>query len=191
LEWSLELLYWMQYAGNLDALNSGGWGVFIAPTTKTADEEGSCRWAHRTVRCASHVTQLLGFWRFRPLELWLLGAPDSPVPHRTGTVHCPVRLLALLWRVNCLPTVHAHCSLLQTTVGTVAIAPLGALDSPVLHQIVRWIIAERPPRNPKLRSSECMVPGAPDTVQWHTRRSGALDQGSLQFLLLLYFEPKH
>jgi hypothetical protein len=24
------------------------------------------------------------------------GAPDSPVPHRIGTVHCPVRLLALL-----------------------------------------------------------------------------------------------
>jgi hypothetical protein len=32
-----------------------------------------------TVRCASHVTQLLGFERFRPLELCLLVAPDSPV----------------------------------------------------------------------------------------------------------------
>jgi hypothetical protein len=29
-----------------------------------------------TVRCASHVTQPLGFWRFRPLELCLLVAPD-------------------------------------------------------------------------------------------------------------------
>jgi hypothetical protein len=77
LEWSLELLYWMQYAGNLDALNCGGWGVFIAPTTKTAVGEGCCRWAHRTVRCDSHVTQPLGFWRFRPLELWHLGAPDN------------------------------------------------------------------------------------------------------------------
>jgi hypothetical protein len=43
----------MQYAGNLDALNSGGWGVFIAPTTKTAVGEGCCRWAHRTVQCAT------------------------------------------------------------------------------------------------------------------------------------------
>jgi hypothetical protein len=34
-------------------LNSGGWGVFIAPTTKTAVGEGCCRWAHRTVRCAT------------------------------------------------------------------------------------------------------------------------------------------
>jgi hypothetical protein len=30
------------------------------------------------------------------LELCLLVAPDSLVPHRTGTVHCPVRLLRLL-----------------------------------------------------------------------------------------------
>jgi hypothetical protein len=37
----------------LDVLNRGGWGVFIAPTTKTAVGEGCCRWAHRTVRCAT------------------------------------------------------------------------------------------------------------------------------------------
>jgi hypothetical protein len=28
-------------------------GVFIAPTTKTDVGEGCCRWAHRTVRCAT------------------------------------------------------------------------------------------------------------------------------------------
>jgi hypothetical protein len=49
-----------------------------------------------TVRCASHVTQPLGFRRRRPLELCLLVAPDSPVPHRIGTIHCPVRLWRLL-----------------------------------------------------------------------------------------------
>jgi hypothetical protein len=32
-------------------------------------------------------------------------------------------------------------------------------------------------------------PGAPDTVRWHTGQSGAPDQGTLQFLLLLSFEP--
>jgi hypothetical protein len=48
------------------------------------------------VRCANHVTQLLGFGRRRPLELCLLVVPDSPVPHRTGTFHCPVRLWRLL-----------------------------------------------------------------------------------------------
>jgi hypothetical protein len=49
-----------------------------------------------TVRCDSHVTQLFGLWRFGPLELCLLVAPDSPVPHWTGNVHCPVRLWRLL-----------------------------------------------------------------------------------------------
>jgi hypothetical protein len=40
-------------AENLDVLNGGGWGVFIAPTTKTAVGEGCSRWAHRTVQCAT------------------------------------------------------------------------------------------------------------------------------------------
>jgi hypothetical protein len=40
-------------AENLDALKCGGWGVFIAPTTKMAVGRGCCRWAHRTVRCAT------------------------------------------------------------------------------------------------------------------------------------------
>jgi hypothetical protein len=64
---------------NLDALNVGWLGVFIAPTTKVVVGEGCCRMAHRTVRCASHVTQPLGFdhWSF---DLWGAGqsggAPD-------------------------------------------------------------------------------------------------------------------
>jgi hypothetical protein len=32
-------------------------------------------------------------------------------------------------------------------------------------------------------------PGAPDTVQWHTGQSGALDQGCLWYTLLPLFEP--
>jgi hypothetical protein len=47
-------------AENLDALKCGGWGVFIAPTTKMAVGEAVCRWAHQT----SHVTQPLGFDRW-------------------------------------------------------------------------------------------------------------------------------
>jgi hypothetical protein len=30
-----------------------------------------------------------------------------------------------------------HCSLLQSTIGAVAVTPLGASDSPVLHRTVR------------------------------------------------------
>jgi hypothetical protein len=37
----------------LDALKCGGWGVFIAPTTKLTVGGGFCRMAHRTVRCAT------------------------------------------------------------------------------------------------------------------------------------------
>jgi hypothetical protein len=109
-------------AENLDALKCGGWGIFIAPTTKVVVREGCCRRAHRTVRCASHVTQPLGFdrWSF---DKW--GPPDSPVVHRTVTVHCPVRLLALaLTSARAVRTVHYYCTLLQSTVGAVAIAPL-------------------------------------------------------------------
>ena len=53
-------------AENIDALKYWWLGVFIAPTTKVAFGEGCCRRVHRTVRCASHVTQPLGFdrWNF-------------------------------------------------------------------------------------------------------------------------------
>jgi hypothetical protein len=50
--------------------------------------------------------------RVRPLELLICGPPDSPVVHRTGPVHCPVRHLAsaLTLRVqSALFTVH-FCS---------------------------------------------------------------------------------
>jgi hypothetical protein len=38
---------------NLDAIECGVVGVFIAPTTKIWSLEGCCRMAHRTVRCAT------------------------------------------------------------------------------------------------------------------------------------------
>jgi hypothetical protein len=106
------------------------------------------------VRCASHVTQPLGFWRFWPLERWLHVAPDSPVLHRTGAVHCPV----LLWHL--LRLLRALFTLLQTTVALDSRCSAGTLDSPVAHQTVQWIIAECALRNPKVASSKCTAPGA-------------------------------
>jgi hypothetical protein len=38
---------------NLDAMNVGVVGVFIARTTKSARWEAVCRMAHQTVRCAT------------------------------------------------------------------------------------------------------------------------------------------
>jgi hypothetical protein len=85
-------------AENLDALNVWWLEVFIAPPTKIDVGKAVCRWAHRTVRCATghcpvrqprHPTV-----RVRPLELLTAGPPNSSMVHRTGTVHCSVRLLA-------------------------------------------------------------------------------------------------
>jgi hypothetical protein len=45
---------------NMDAMNGGVVGVFIAPTTKSGRWEAVCRMAHRTARCASHVSRPLG-----------------------------------------------------------------------------------------------------------------------------------
>jgi hypothetical protein len=61
-----------------------------------------------------------------------VGPQDSPVVHRTVTVHCPVRHLApalTLRAQSALFTV--HCTLLQSTVGAVVVTPLGTPDSPV------------------------------------------------------------
>jgi hypothetical protein len=58
---------------NLDAIECGVVEVFIAPTTKIWSLEGCCRMVHRTVRCASHVSQPLGFDRWSS-DLWGLWA---------------------------------------------------------------------------------------------------------------------
>jgi hypothetical protein len=90
-----------------------------------------------TVRCASHVTQPLGFGRCRPLE-----PLSSSGTHRTDTFHCPMRLWWLLWLLRELS---AHCSvcrcLLQSTVALLAVASLGAPDSPVNY---RGVALEKP-----------------------------------------------
>jgi hypothetical protein len=139
------LLYWMCWLKNLDALKCGGWGGFIAPTTKVAVGKVVCRRAHRTVRCASHVTQPLGFDRWSS-DMW---------GHRTVPVHCPMRLLAPALTLRALS---AHYSrsvhFCRRPLALIAVAPHGTLDSPVLHRIVRWIIAEWHFQNPKLSSSE-------------------------------------
>jgi hypothetical protein len=120
-------------AENLDALKCWWLGVFIAPTTKVAVGEGCCRRTHRTVQCATghcpvrqprHPTV-----RVQPLELLTCGPPDSPVVHRTGPVHCPVRHLApaLTLRVQSR-TVH-FCFCRQ---------PLAQLAvTPLAHRIVQ------------------------------------------------------
>jgi hypothetical protein len=66
------------------------------------------------------------------------------------------------------------------TVGAVAVAPHGTPDSPVNYSGVAL-------QKPKAEQFRVDLPGAPDTVRWHTEQSGALDQGSLWLVLLLSF----
>jgi hypothetical protein len=119
--------------------------------------------------------------RVRPLELWQLGPPDSHCS-LSGAPSAPTLTLQALF-APCSRTVH----LLQTTVGAVAIATHGTPDSPVLHRIVWWIIAEWHFQKPEAEQFRVELPGAPDTVRWCTGQSSAPDQGSLRLVLLLSF----
>jgi hypothetical protein len=141
---------------NLGCLEWWWLGVFIAPTTKPTVGDAVCRWAHRTVRCASHITQSLGFWRFWPLERWLHVTPDIPVWHRTGVVHCPVRLWRLLWLLRALFT------LLQTTVALDSRCSASPPDGPVNYSGAAL-------QKPEGEEFESITPGAPDSPVHQTR----------------------
>jgi hypothetical protein len=59
-----------------------------------------------------------------------MGAPDSPVVHRTWPIHCPVRA-----------TSSDRSGLERLTVEV--LCPLAALDSPVAHRTVRCVLTSR------------------------------------------------
>jgi hypothetical protein len=95
----------------------------------------------------------------------------------------------------------AHCSLLlflcRRPLALCSRYSAGTPDSLVLHQTVRWIIAEWLPEFPKVASLELgslvhrtLSGGAPDTVRWHTGQSGAPDQACLWVVFCsLYLNP--
>jgi hypothetical protein len=147
----------------MDALSGGGWGVFIAPTTKpTVGEARQPR--HPTVR----VLTVFDRWS------------TDFMSHRT--IRC--RTGQLLFSVWCVLTLRsdstAHCcalfTLLQTTVALDSRCSAGAPDSSVPHQTVRWIIAERLSRNSKVAclkeygpGHQTLSGGTPDSAVRQTR----------------------
>jgi hypothetical protein len=157
----------------------GGWGIY-SPNHRKWSLEACCRMAHRTVLCATgHCPvrqprqQTVGV---RPLELWLVGPLGCLVVHRTGPVDCPVRLL----RVICPLRAHARikCVAVDRCVRS-SRCSAGTPDSPVWHQTVRWIIAERPPIFPKVASSA-------SSALVHRTLSGAPDQGAFRLSFALF-----
>jgi hypothetical protein len=180
--WDLERFWFNLFVSCIECTSSYiecvGWklgslevwwlGVFIAPTTKVPIGEGCCRRAHRTVRCASHVTQPLGFDRWSS-DKWGHRTVRWCTWQSLFTVRCA------FWRLLWLCALFAHCSrtvhFCRRPLALLAVAPHGTSDSPVLHRTVRWIIAEWLPKFPKLSSSEwislvhrtgwCARPGQP------------------------------
>ena len=61
----------------------------------------------------------------------------------------------------------------------VAIAPLGTPDSPVNYSGVAL-------QKPEAEQFRVDLPGAPDTVRWHTGQSGAPDQGAFRLSFALF-----
>jgi hypothetical protein len=156
---------------NLDAIECGVVGVFIAPTTKSGRWRAAVAW--RTGQCQ----QAVGFW---PLDLWQVGPLGCPVVHRTGPVDCPVCLLRVLWplcaqaRIKCVAV--DRCTRSSCCSAGTPDSPVCTRHCPVLHQTVRWIIAERPPIFPKVESSassslvhRTLSGGTPDSPVRQTR----------------------
>jgi hypothetical protein len=127
---------------------------------------------HRTVRCACHVTWPLDSDRW---SFCLLG--HRIVRWCTGqslfTVRCAI------W--PCYDS-GAHCNTFNAfcrrPLARSSCCSAGTPDSPVNY-------SGAASRIPKGEQFGVGVPGAPDTVRWHTGQSGAPDQGTLRLTLAL------
>jgi hypothetical protein len=106
--------------------------VFIATNHLVAVGEGSWRWAHRTVRCATghcpvrrHITQPLGFGAGRPLEA--LSSCGTGQSGAAPDMYCSLSG-APLTLPRTVPRVRYFCS---RPLREVVVAPL-------VHRTVRW-----------------------------------------------------
>jgi hypothetical protein len=150
----------------------GGWGVFIAPTTKRTVGEGFCRMSHQTLFGAPATSP----------GRWILTVGASNI-WATGQSLFTVRCAFWLCSDFC-----AHCSALTALADDrwrccsrySAGAPSGATpDSPVNYSGVA-------PRIPEGEQFGVRFPGAPDTVRWHTGQSGAPDKDTLRLSFALF-----
>jgi hypothetical protein len=79
----------------------------------------------------------------------------------------------------CARSCTVHCKLLQTIIGAVSRCSAGTPDSPMNYSGV----ASQIPEGGKFGVD---LPGASDTVRWHTGQFGAPDQGCLRLSFALF-----
>jgi hypothetical protein len=145
-------------------------GGIYRPNHQNGRWGGCCRWAHRTVRCASHITQPLGFdrwssnsWDHRTVR-WCTG--QSLFTGRCAFWRCSdsTRAVRALF-THCSPFADdrwrsSRCSAWHTKQS-------GATpDSPVNYSGVAL-------QKPETEQFRVDLPGASDTVRWHTGQSSA------------------
>jgi hypothetical protein len=118
----------------------GGWGFFLTPTTNSTVGAGCCRWAHRTVRCATGqcpvrqprhptVRVLTVFDRWSFVFMW-----HQTVRCRTRQVMCSVRYASGScsdFCANCPRTVHVAGDRCSRPLCCLVVAPL-------VHRTVLW-----------------------------------------------------
>jgi hypothetical protein len=109
----------------LDTLKCGGWGVFIAPTTKRTVGEGFCRMAHRTLSSVPATSPGRWILTVGAFDIWGTGQSGS-APDRS----CRLSGAPSGARLTSARTV-AHLMQLQSTVGAVVAVP------PLAHRTVR------------------------------------------------------
>jgi hypothetical protein len=91
-----------------------------------------------------------------------VGPPDSPVVHRTGPVDCPVRLLApALTSARAGAYCSAFNAFSRRPLARSSRCSAGTPDSPVNY-------SGAASRIPEAGKFDLILPGAPDTVRWHT-----------------------
>jgi hypothetical protein len=146
------------------------WGVFIAPTTNSTVGEAVCRWAYRTVRCATghcpvrqprHPT-------VRVLTVSTVGALTSWGTGQSGVapdMHCSLSG-APSGAALTLRELSTHCSRcrrpLELTVALDSRCSAGTPESPVNYSGAAL-------QKPEGEEFESIAPGAPDSPVRQTR----------------------
>jgi hypothetical protein len=143
--------------------------------------------AHRTVRCACHVTWPLDSDRW---SFCLLG-------HRIVRWRTEQALFSVRCAIWLCSDSGAHCSAFNAfcrrPLARSSRCTAGTPDSPVRHRTLFGATPDSPvnysgavSRIPEGEQFGVGVLGAPDTFRWHTGQSGAPDQGTLRLTFALY-----